>query len=143
MDGPGIPQFYPHLFPTVPQRILRFLTLWLFVALQAMTPFIHAHADAAHADQGGILHLHQGLHIGVACDAEASDAHGVDVEVEQGVRVRDGSSDAVAKAPPAPSARLLRAALAARPGADFPTPSPLGLTPPEHALPCALAPPAA
>jgi hypothetical protein len=38
-------------------RILRFLMRWLFVALQAMTPFIHA--GAVRIDHGGFLRLNQ------------------------------------------------------------------------------------
>jgi hypothetical protein len=117
--------------------------LWLFVALQAMTPFIHAHAGVLQVDHGGFLHLHQGMQGDVAYPAMAADNRGAEVEVEQGMRLRDSSLDAVAEAPPVPSLRLLRATLATRPGADFPVPPPLDLTPPEHTLPHALAPPAA
>lgn len=131
---------------TVPYRILRLLMLWLFVALQAMAPFIHAHAHAhageVRADHSGFLHLHQGVHVDAAWHAMAADEHGAEIAMEQGVRVRDSSLDTVAEAPPIPSLRLLRAALAARPGADFPPP-PLDLSPPEHTLPHTLAPPAA
>jgi hypothetical protein len=127
----------------VPHRFLRFLMLWLFVALQAMTPFIHAHAGVVQVDHGGFLHLHQGMQGDVAYPVMAADDRGAEVEVEQGMRLRDSSLDAVAEAPPVPSLRLLRAALVTRPGADFPVTPPLDLTPPEHTLPHALAPPAA
>jgi hypothetical protein len=128
---------------TVSHRILRFLMLWLFAALQAMAPFIHAHAGAVQIDHGGFLHLHQGMQGDVAYRAMAADDRSAEVAVAQGMRLRDSTLDAVPEAPPVPSLRLLRAALATRPGADFPIPPPLDLTPPEHTLPHALAPPAA
>jgi len=127
----------------LPHRFLRFLMLWLFVALQAMAPFIHAHAGAVRVDHGGFMHLHQGMHGDVAYHAMAADEHGAEVAVEQGVRLRDSTPDAFAETPPVPSLRWLRAAMEARPGADFPIPPPLITSPSEHTLPHALAPPAA
>ncbi len=140
---PAARDFTRIYFLTVPHRILRFLMLWLFVVLQAMTPFIHAHAGAVQVDHGGFLHAHQNVPVDADRHAVASDAHGAEVAVEQGMRLRDSSLDAIAEAPPLPSLRSLRAALAARPGAGFPILPTLDLTPPEHTLPHALAPPAA
>lgn len=131
------------ILPTVPHRNLRLLLLWLFVALQAMTPFIHAHAGAVQLDHGGFLHVHQGAQVDAARHVAAADAHGAEVAVAQGMRLRDSSLDAISEALPHPSVRLLRITLAARPGAAFPTPPALDLAFPEHTLPHALAPPAA
>jgi hypothetical protein len=128
---------------TVQHRLLRLLMLSLFVAIQAMAPFIHAHAGAVRVEHGGFLHLHQGIQGDVTYHAMAADEHGAEVGMEQGVRLRDRTLDAIAEAPLVPSLRLSRAALAARPGADFPIPPPLITPPSEHTLPHALAPPAA
>ncbi|MBI1285020.1 MAG: hypothetical protein GC183_11865 [Thiobacillus sp.] len=117
--------------------------LWLFVALQAMAPFIHAHAGAVRVDHGGFLHLHQGMQDDVTYQAMAADDHGAEVAVEQGARLRESTFDAIAEAPPVPCLRLLRAALATRPGADLPLPPLLISLNSEHTLPHALAPPAA
>jgi hypothetical protein len=142
-SAPAARDFTRIYFLTVPHRILRFLMLWLFVALQAMTPFIHAHAGEVQIGHGGFLHVHAGAPVDAAWHAVASDAQGAEVAVEQGMRLRDSSLDAIAEAPPLPSLRLLRAMQAARPGAELPIPPALDLAPPEHTLPPALAPPAA
>lgn len=117
--------------------------LWLFVALQAMAPFMHAHAGAVRVDHGGFLHLHQGIQGDVTYHAMAADEHGAEVAMEQGVRLRDSTLDAIAEAPLVPCLRLLRAALATRTGVDFPLPSLLISLYSQHTLPHALAPPAA
>jgi hypothetical protein len=128
---------------TVRYRSLRFLMLWLFVVLQAMAPFIHAHAGAVRAEHGGFLHLHQGIQGDVTYHAMAADEHGAEVAVEQGVRLRDSTLDAITEAPLVPCLGLLRTALATRPGADLPLAPLLGSLYSRHTLPHALAPPAA
>lgn len=116
--------------------------LWLFVALQSMAPFLHAHAGAMPVDHGGFLHGHPGVSLDAAGHAMASDAHGAEFTAEQGMRLRDTSLDAVADASPVPPMHPLRAA-AVRPDAGLPLPPVPVPTPAEHALPYALAPPAA
>jgi hypothetical protein len=128
---------------TVSHRILRFLMLWSFVALQALTPFIHAHAGPVRLDQAGFLHLHQGVHGDASCNATVTDERGAEIVVEQGVRLRNTSPDAVANAPAVAATPFACAFPAARRGADLPILRPLALALAEHILPPALAPPAA
>lgn len=119
--------------------------LWLVIALQAMAPFIHAHAGAVqsgsgYAGHGGFLHVHQKAPADVPYHAIAADEHGAEIAVAQGMRLRHAVPDAVA-APPAAPWQLLPAAAAASPRADLPPRQPLCLAPPPHTLPHALAPP--
>ena len=133
-DQPGL---------TVPSKFFRSLMLWLFVALQTMTPFIHAHAGAVQLNHGGLLHLYQGVHGDAACHAVAAHEHGVEVAVAQGMPVRSSGQGAVSEASPGiASQTLFPAGLANRPGAGLPAP-PSFYPRPDHALPLALAPPVA
>ncbi len=62
--------------------------LWLFVALQAMAPFIHAHAGVMQVEHAGFMHLHQGAEGDVAWHGAASGEHGTEVAVAAGVPLR-------------------------------------------------------
>ena len=115
--------------------------LWFVIALQAMTPFIHAHAGAVRLSHADLPHGHQGEHGDAAYHAVVNGEHGAAVEVAQGMPARPvatAGADAVVPfvardAPPAATASGLRA--------DLPNPTPLQLSPPDHTLPLALAPP--
>ena len=118
--------------------------LWFFVALQAMTPFIHAHAGAVQLSHGGLLHVHQGLHTDAVYHAIATHEHGAEVEVAQGVPARKTSLDAsgiVLSILVNPMASYLGASERTR--AVLTDPSLFHLTSPDHARPLALAPPSA
>ncbi|WP_157273594.1 hypothetical protein [Thiobacillus denitrificans] len=120
--------------------------LWFVIALQAMAPFIHAHAGAAqpgsgHAGHGGFLHVHQKAHADVSYHAIAADGHGAEIAVAQGMRLRHAAPDSVAMAQPAAPWQRCPAAATASPCASWPVPPPLYLAPPPHTLPHALAPP--
>lgn len=125
--------------PSKPQRALM---LWFVFVLQTMTPFIHAHAGAMQLNHGGFLHLHQGVHEDAIYPMASSDEHGAEVDVAQGMPVRQAALDlADTAAPPRVRAILAPAASACRPGAGLPAPPAQYLTPPDHTLPHALAPP--
>ncbi|MBU1395859.1 MAG: hypothetical protein KKE84_06920 [Gammaproteobacteria bacterium] len=127
--------------PTVPHRAARFLMLWLFVALQAMTPLIHAHAGAVQLSHADFLHVHQGLHSDAAYHVIAADEHGAEVEVAKGMPLRNGMLGAAAEAPLAMTLTLPRADMTERPAIGLPPP--LDFSPPDYILPHALAPPLA
>lgn len=116
--------------------------LWFFVALQTMTPFIHAHAGAVQLNHGGPLHLHQGVHSDASYHAIAAHEHGEEVVVAQGLPQRTVAQrvapDALYVFSP-----VLRQADILQPGAGLPAPPQLDLAPPDHTLPHALAPPVA
>ena len=117
--------------------------LWFFVALQTMTPFIHAHAGAVQLNHGGMLHSHQDGHADAAYHAIAAHEHGAQVEVAHGVPAR--TAPLLTPAPVqavAASQALQHAESPRRPDAGLPT-TPLQLELPDHTLPHALAPPAA
>jgi len=116
--------------------------LWFFVALQTMAPFIHAHAGAVQLNHAGFLHVHQGAHGDDAWHV-ATDEHGAEVEVAQGMPLRNDTPATTVPAPLAASLPLPHADAAARPGAGLPAPPPLHLALPDHTLPHALAPPLA
>lgn len=127
---------------TVSRPFSRLLMLCFFVALQAMAPFIHAHAGAVRLDHAGFLHVHQGVHNDAAWHVVAMDEHGAEVEVAQGVPARNErlglSADAPATAPQPPR---VEAATHAEAGLPAPMPPPPRPTQPAHTLPHALAPP--
>ena len=116
--------------------------LWLFIALQAMMPFIHAHAGAVQLNHSGFLHLHQDAHNDVAYHATATSEHGAEVDVAEGRPLRIGALDPADAALPAASLVLPCVVANHRLGAGLPAPSP-PFAPPDHTLPPALAPPAA
>lgn len=127
----------------MPHSIYRYLMLGFFVALQTMAPFIHAHAGAVQLSHAGFLHVHQGVHSDATWHVMAADEHGVQVEVAQGMPLRNDTPATTSPAPPAASLPLPHADAAARPGAGLPAPPPLHLALPDHTLPHALAPPLA
>jgi len=133
----------PDIFlnPIVTHRTARFLMLWLFVALQAMTPLIHAHAGAVQLSHADLPHVHQGVHSDAAYHVIAADEHGAEVEVAHGMPLRNGTLSAAAEAPLAVTWALPCADMSDRTGAGLPPP--LYLAPPDHTLPHALAPPSA
>ena len=115
---------------------------WLFVAVQAMAPFIHAHAGEVRLGHAGLLHMHQGTHGDAAWHVTATDEHGAQIEVAQGMPLRNDMPATAAPAPLVASPTLSRVIVAARPGAGSPAPPPYRVRT-DHALPYALAPPVA
>ena len=116
--------------------------LWFVIALQALTPFVHAHAGAEQLSHTGWLHVHPGVPSDVAYHAMKSGEQGGEVEVAQGMPLRhaalaaanaDASSRVPAVRPPT--------ATADRPSTTLPAAPPLHPPLPDHALPHALAPP--
>jgi hypothetical protein len=126
----------------VPYQTYRSLTLWFFVALQAMMPFIHAHAGAVQLNHSGFLHLHQGVHNDAAYHATATSEHGAEIDVEQGRPLRIEMLEMADAALPAASLELPRIAAVHRSDAGLPEPPPR-FPPPAYTLPPTLAPPAA
>lgn len=114
--------------------------LWLFVALQAMTPFIHAHAGAVLLNHGGLPHLHQGEHSDASYHVVAAHEHGAEVAVEQGLQQRTGAQRVAPDALCVPPSIFLQADIL-QPGVGLPAPPPLYLVRSDHTLPLALAPP--
>lgn len=113
--------------------------LWFFVALQTMTPFIHAHAGSVQLNHGGLLHAHQGAHSDASYHAIAAHEHGSEVAVARGLPQRTVAQ----RVAPAlyDSSPVLRQADILQPGAGLPAPPQLDLARPDHTLPHALAPP--
>lgn len=126
----------------MPYRLHRFLMLWFLVALQATTPFIHAHAGAVQLNHANFLHVHQGVHGDAAYHTLAADEHGAQVDVAQGMPLRIDPLDAANDVPPAVALSLPRADQDAMPGAGLPAPPQPQRAPPAHTHPHALAPPA-
>lgn len=126
----------------MPYRLHRFLMLWFLVALQATTPFIHAHAGAVQLNHASILHVHQGVHSDAAYHTLAADEHGAQVDVAQGMPLRVDPLGTANDVPPAVAVWLPRADRAGLPGAGLPAPPQPQRTPPDHTHPHALAPPA-
>lgn len=141
-------------------RIVRWLMLVLFVALQAMTPFIHAHAAplAASAAGGepagswarsgpaadGFLHIHPRAHLDPACQSGAVPDAGAEVDVPSGVATRTDARTArrpmhVAMRPPVAPADAAHGRRNEMHAADVPP----GRASPYFRLPPAFAPPAA
>jgi len=116
--------------------------LWFFVAVQAMTPFIHAHAGAVQLCHTGFLHVYPSVHGDAAYHALAADENGAEIRVAQGMSLRIGTLGAAAAAPLAVPLVLPGADKTERPGAGLPPPS-LHLAPLDHTHPHALAPPSA
>lgn len=124
------------------QRSFRYLMLWLFIALQAMAPFIHAHAGAVRLDHTGFMHLHQGSAGDAAWHAVASDAHGTEVAVAAGVPLRHTLAPAQVDEP-AMAATAPHSVRDRTQSMSGPRPPPvLRIALPAHTRPLALAPPA-
>jgi hypothetical protein len=116
--------------------------LWLFVALQAMTPFIHAHAGVAHLKHASFLHLHPGAHGDTTYQALVADEHGASFEVAQGLPLRISPLGAAGNVQPAVTLSLPPCAeRIAQSGAGLPAPPQPQRVPPDHTHPHALAPP--
>ena len=116
--------------------------LWFVIALQALTPFIHAHAGAVQQSHTGWLHGYPDAHSDATCRAIEGGEQGEAVEVAQGVPLRHAVllvTNAGASFP-VPAVRS-PAAAAGRPGTALPDAPPLHSSLPDHALPHALAPP--
>lgn len=117
--------------------------LWLVIALQAMTPFVHAHAGPMQASHAGGLHGHAGTPGDVAYHLAENREQGAEIEVAQGMpSLRQAvlfvaDADASYPVPALPPS----AARAARPGPAWLDVAPLQAVLPDHALPHALAPP--
>jgi hypothetical protein len=126
----------------MPQRLQRFLMLWFLVALQAMTPLIHAHAGAVQLDHAHFLHLHQGAHDDAACHALATDEHGAAFEVAQGRPLRIDPLAVANDVQPGATLSLPRVESIAQSGAGLPALPRPQRVPPDHTHPHALAPPA-
>lgn len=114
----------------------------LFIVLQTMTPFIHAHAGAVQLNHGGLLHVHTGSHTDAAYHTLEADAHGAEIGVAQGLRSEYALPQTAAAALPVAPPALLRAAQIERPGVGLPAPPSLPADS-DHRHPPALAPPAA
>lgn len=118
--------------------------LWFFVALQALAPFIHAHAGAVHLHHAGFLHLHEtAAHGEAAWHVMAADDHGTEVAVAAGLPARISLPGVAADASPAAVNRLPAPEAAQRPACGLPAPAESPPALPDHARPFALAPPAA
>lgn len=129
----------PFRLPVVP-RLCRVLMLAAFIVLQAMAPFLHAHAGDASRDHAAPVHLPQLVPDGAACDALVGETHGVAVAVEPAVRLRASGATPVdiAAAPLLP-----RLEPGASPGDGWVAPPRPVSAFPDYTLPHALAPPAA
>jgi hypothetical protein len=116
--------------------------LWFVIALQALTPFVHAHAGVAQASHAGFLHVHQSVHGDATSHALEQGEPDAAVGVAQGMPLQHAGL-AVANALmtftttsiPSPTA------MASWPGAGLSVSPPLHLAPPDHTRPRALAPP--
>ncbi len=123
-------------------RAHRLLMLCCFIALQAMAPFIHAHAGAVQPNHTGFLHLHQAVPCAnTAWHATAANDHGPEVTVATGLPLRHATLGVPPQTPPAAVRMLPRTAATPCPGVDLPAPPPR-FAHADHTLPPALAPPA-
>lgn len=126
------------------RRTHRFLTLWFFVALQMLAPFIHAHAGAVSLHHGDILHLHPSApHADAVWHAAVSGEHGAEVSVATGLPARSALSAGPADAPLALPRGLPRVAAAPDAGQIRPAPPPVRPDRLSHTRPPAVAPPRA
>jgi hypothetical protein len=115
--------------------------LWFFVALQAMMPFIHAHAGAVQLNHSGLFHLHQVGSHDIVHHVTATSEHGAEIDVEQGRPLRIDALAPVDSALPATTRVLPDIVSSFQAGAGLPAPPPR-FSAPAHTLPHALAPPA-
>jgi hypothetical protein len=129
--------------PTVSHPRTRFLLIWSFVALQAMTPFIHAHADGMSFSHTGFLHVYEDLPGEVTSPELAADQHGMAVEVAHGMPPRIGAAVTANETRSALVQWPTLADQALRPGSGLTAPPRLQRVPPAHVRPFALAPPLA
>lgn len=123
------------------RQSLRAVMFWFVFALQAVTPFIHAHAGTAQIDHAGFMHLHQPVSAGADRPAFAGVADGAGVEVAQGLRLRTDTRDTENVATVVLPVLLSGPGCATQPVAGLPAPPLPQWIPPDHAHPPVLAPP--
>jgi len=123
-------------------RLYRMWMFWLVIALQAMTPFIHAHAGTAQLNHAGWMHIHSPLGSDAACQAASHADHEAEVGVAQGMPLRHAAltaaEDARAGVTPVTQPAAVGVGAVGLPFPAFPAWLP---PPPDHAMPLALAPP--
>ncbi len=126
----------------MPYQFLRLLMLCLVIALQAMTPFVHAHADPAQVSHAGWLHGHASMPGDAAYHLSENREQDAEIEMTQGLPQRQAAlflADVDASYPlPVGSPRAMTA------GGQDPAwlaASPLHARLSDHALPHTLAPP--
>jgi len=121
-------------------RLHRLLMLWLLIALQAMAPFIHAHAGAVQLDHADWVHVHSPVSLDSPVVSTAE--HEAEIMVAQGVPLRPAALSTVADASGGltPSTQPIGASLGV-PDMRFTAGSTRHFFPPDHDLPLALAPP--
>jgi len=116
------------------KRHHRLLKFWLVIALQAMTPFIHAHAGTVPSNHTGLMHTPP---IGLGSNAALMDvneaAFGMPLRQPE-VATADGMSRPVTTIAQPVAARM------GVPGVHSQTPPSGYPLPPDHALPQGLAP---
>ncbi|MBI3432159.1 MAG: hypothetical protein HY018_08120 [Hydrogenophilales bacterium] len=129
-------------YPTMPHRLHRLLMLWFVIALQALTPFVHAHAGAVPPNHTGWRHVPPGVHGDVTYHAIESGEQGEEIEVARGMPLRHGALAAVIADAPSP-VPAVRPPAATAGGGDMALPVAPSLQPPppDHALPHASGPP--
>jgi hypothetical protein len=80
------PAIFNALLPTVPNRFLHMLMLWVVVVLQTITPFVHAHAGAGRPGDADLLRAHPDVYGDVACHHLIEGGErGAEVKVAQGM----------------------------------------------------------
>ncbi|MHB1092900.1 hypothetical protein [Thiobacillus sp.] len=114
---------------------------WFVMALQAMTPFVHAHAGAGWLGEPGQLHVHPGVYGDVVCHLIEGGEQGALVEVTQGMSLRQAVLLAADAVPNPVSAVLPTGMITSGWHAAWPTAPPLPRLLSDHILPFALAPP--
>lgn len=116
--------------------------LWFVIALQALTPFVHAHAGTMQLNHTGWLHVYPGVHGDVTYHAIESGEQGEAVEVAQGMPLRHAAQATANADTPSPVPAVRKpTTTAGRLGTVLPVAPPLPPPLPDHALPHALAPP--
>ncbi len=134
--------FYKHSYPIVPYRFLRVLILWFVMALQAMTPFVHAHAEPLQVSHADALPGHPGMPGDVAYHAIENSGQDAEIEVAEGGPFRQSVLPAAGAGASYPVPAVLPPEIkAGGRGAVWPVASSLHARLPAHALPHALAPP--
>lgn len=127
-------------YPTMANRFYRLWMFWLVIALQAMTPFIHAHAGPMQLNHAGWIHAHTPISSDAAYPAASTDGNAAGVAVAPGVPLRLATLAVAEEESPC---AVIRPAAVRVDTLSVPFPFfPAGCAPPpDHALPLALAPP--
>ncbi|MHB1213964.1 MAG: hypothetical protein ACYCY9_03155 [Thiobacillus sp.] len=126
----------------MPYRLHRLLMFWCVIALQAMAPFIHAHAGAVQLGHADLPHVHQGAHGDAAYHAVVNGEHGAEVAVAHGLPARHAAAAGEVAGAPLVALGIPPAAIARGASAVLRAPPPFHLSSPDHIRPHALAPPA-